>query len=114
MKKYCNDSETRSLLWRAFQKLVGNGHLVLWDSLDEIKRRKIEDASICYYIPWDVQFKDSISTPCRPVFDTSSSTAHGTSLNNILAKGEPDLVKLLGILLGFLMGLEASHNSIRL
>ena len=77
MKKYCNNSETRSLLWKAFQKLIGNGHIVLWDSLDEAQRRKIEDAAICYYIPWDVQFKDSISTLCRPVFDATSQTPVG-------------------------------------
>ena len=73
---------------------------------------KIQDASIRYYIPCDVQFKDSISTPCRPVFDASSSTPNGTSLNNILAKGEPNLVKLLGMLLGFQMGPTAIAGDI--
>ena len=66
MRKYCKEDETRELLLQAFKKLLTNGHLMLWDSLNQRQRKKIEDASVCYYIPWDVQFKDSVSTPCRP------------------------------------------------
>jgi len=45
-----------------------------------------------YVIPWRAVWKaTSLSTPCRMVFDASSKTPGGESLNNILAKGENNL-----------------------
>ena len=64
-------------------------------------------AAVSYWIPWNLQFKDSLSTPIRPVFNGSSSTATGLSLNDCLAKGSPDLVDLLAVMLEWQMGENA-------
>ena len=46
----------------------------------------------------------SISTPCRPVFDASSKTPGGESLNNILAKGVNQLATIANSVLRFRSG----------
>ena len=48
--------------------------------------------------PWRAVWNgNSISTPCRLVFDASQPTASGWSLNNILAKGKNNMSKLVEI-----------------
>ncbi len=61
-----------------------------------------------YYIPWRIVHNEgSLSTPCRMVFDASSKTPGGESLNGCLAKGQNRLCKLQHLLLRFRMGQEA-------
>ena len=48
--------------------------------------------------------ESSLSTPARTVYDASSKTASGFSLNDILATGIPDLAKLLDVLLDWHIG----------
>jgi len=44
------------------------------------------------FIPWRAVWKgNSVSTPCRIVFDASQATSSGYSLNDILAKGKNNL-----------------------
>ena len=75
--------------------------------------RKLIDSENSYTIPWDVGFKEeSLSTPARPVFDASSKTAGGCSLNDNLAKGKTDLVNLFSMILGWLIGPIAIHGDI--
>ena len=58
-----------------------------------------------YYLYWDVGFKEgSLSTPARPVFDTSARTPGGTSLNEILAKGIATLDRLVELQLARVVG----------
>ena len=59
--------------------------------LTEEKQLMLSSPDVSYWIPWNVQFKDSVSTPIRPVMNASSITSSGFSLNDILAKGIPDL-----------------------
>ena len=54
-----------------------------------------------------------MSTPARPVFDASSRTPGGESLNNLLPKGVPDIVRLLDMVLGWKMGPSAFTGDIR-
>ena len=75
-----------------------------------------------YFIPWRTVFKESsLSTPVRPVFDASSRTPGGLSLNDCLAKGSNTLAKLLHLLIKFRVGSHAfsadismAYNAIRL
>jgi hypothetical protein len=61
-----------------------------------------------YYIPWRIVHNEgSLSTPCRMVFDASSKTPGGESLNGCLAKGQNRLCKLQHLMLRFRMGQEA-------
>ena len=71
------------------------------------------DDEVSYTIPWDVAFKEeSLSTPARPVFDGSSKTTAGASLNDVLAKGMTDLVCLFTMVIRWLIGKVAIHGDI--
>ena len=104
LKKYCSEQNQREIVWKAWQKMIDKGHLVFLKDLPKQQQKMLETASVSYYIPWNLQFKDSISTPIRPVFNGSSSTSTGLSLNDCLAKGTPDLVRLLSIMLEWQLG----------
>ena len=63
----------------------------------------------------------SISTPCRIVFDTSQATCSGTSLNDLLAKGRNTMNRLMEIMIrwsmhrvGFHTDVAKMYNSVKL
>ena len=112
LNKYCSSQEQRSVVWKAWQKMIDKGHLLFLDQLEAKDRDMLEKAKVSYYIPWNLAFKESVSTPIRPVFNASSTTATGLSLNDCLAKGDPDLVRLLALLLEWQMGKNAFAGDI--
>ena len=64
---------------------------------------------------------NSISTPCRLVFDASQPTASGWGLNDILAKGKNNMNKLVEIVIrwslhkiGFDTDIKKMYNSVKL
>ena len=74
------------------------------------------------FIPWRAVWNgNSISTPCRLVFDTSQPTASGTSLSDILAKGKNNMNKLVEIVIcwsthkiGFHTDVKKMYNAVQL
>ena len=105
--KYCKDPNQRELILGAWNKLIDKGHLVFVKDLSDEHQKMLNSSVVSYWIPWNLQYKDSISTPIRPVFNASSITSSGFSLNDCLAKGVPDLVKLLSVMLDWQMGESA-------
>ena len=96
------------------KKLLDNGHIVLLDDLPPDKRARIKNASPSYTIPADVALKEgSVSTPARWVFDAGSKTSLGFSLNDLLAKGTIDMVRLVDMVLDWRMGPSAFCGDIR-
>ena len=95
--------EMREDIVKSHQKLLYRGFVCEVDELDEEVRKSIYDTSVPgYVIPWRCVYKySSVSTPCRVVYDASSKTPGGESLNNILAKGSNRLPRLFNILLKF-------------
>ena len=58
----------------------------------------LQEHPVQNYIPWRAVWKEnSLSTPCRVVFDASSNTGNGFSLNDILVKGRNNMNKLAEI-----------------
>ena len=113
-RKYCTDPVVKEMLEKSMKKLIDNGHLVLLDDLPPKLRSKIENASSSYTIPADVAFKEgSVSTPARWVFDAGSRTAKGFSLNDLLAKGTIDMVRLVDMVMDWRMGPSAFCGDIR-
>lgn len=106
--KLTQKSETAKLeVLAAHEKLAKRGFIKKLSDLDHEVRDRIEaNMDQAYHIPWRVVHKISISTPARLVFDASSATSSGHSLNSILAKGENRLVKLHNILLRFRGGVS--------
>ena len=63
-----------------------------------------------HFIPWRVVFKESVSTPARPVLDASTNTPQrpdgtgGRSLNDACMKGRIPDMNLLRMVLRFMVG----------
>ena len=56
---------------------------------------------------------NSLSTPCRLVFDASLTTSSGYSLNSILANGRNNMNKLVDIMIRWLLHKFAYHTDIQ-
>ena len=96
---------------KAHQKLQSKGYVVPLTSLPEQVQKDVLTNQ--YYIPWRTVFKSgSLSTPCRLVYDASSRSPGGESLNEVLAKGENKLARLLHLLIRFRYGCEAFSSDV--
>ena len=104
-KKYYKDEIVRKQIIASFDKLRNRGHLKYYEDLSENQRNKLENSEVSYTIPWDISFKaSSVSTPTRSVYDASAKTSTGFSLNDLLATGVPDLVRLFELVLEWQIG----------
>ena len=57
----------------AFEKLFRNGQAAYFTDLGKERVEKFINKPVQYYLPWRVVYKaDSLTTPCRPVFDAST------------------------------------------
>ena len=69
--------------------------------------------NVRYFIPWRIVFnQNSVSTPCRLVFDASASPRGLPSLNSLLSKGSNNMNSLVMILLRWFCYLYAFHTDI--
>ena len=101
MKKASKDEKVRQGIVASHKKLADRGFVCRVKDLPEDVRKKVE-GSVGYVIPWRTVVKESsISTPVRMVFDASSRTPGGESLNACLAKGQNTLGDLFSILMRF-------------
>ena len=93
------------MICKAIQKLIDRSHIIPLENLSLAQRNRILESDPSYFIPWDVAFKQgSISTPARCIFDASSRTPGGASLNQILAKGDADLAHLMEMMVSWVIG----------
>ena len=84
------------------------------ENLTEEQRKQIFENGLQYFIPWRAVWNpNSMSTPCRLVFDASQVTPSGFSLNSILAKGRNNMNKLVEILIRWFIHRFAFHTDIR-
>ena len=103
--KYSDNDEVVQMICKSLNKLIDRGHVIPLEKLNDLQRKNILQSKSGYFIPWDVSFKSgSLSTPARCTFDASSKTPGGTSLNQLLAKGDADLACLLEMMLSWVIG----------
>ena len=103
MKLALKNPEIKDDIIKSHNKLLNKGHVSKVTDLSPDERSRMDSGDGSgYNIPWRVVHKEgSLSTPCRLVFDASSATSTGNSLNSILAKGQNKLSKLLNLLIRF-------------
>ena len=90
------------------------GYVEYLRNLPKDTRSSLLLSKIKYVIPWRAVWKgNSISTPCRIVFDASQPTPSGYSLNDILAKGRNNLNKLQEVLVRWSVHSVAIHTDVR-
>ena len=118
-KKYFSDTDTKNSILKAFKKMMDPGFLVFIEDLDEETLKHFIEKEVQYFIPWRIQFKESVSTPERPVFDASTKTkkrsdsSGGRCLNDLVCKGVIKNINMLKLLLRFCIGLFAMCGDIK-
>ena len=98
----------------AFEKKLQDLKMVefVWN-LTEEQQKRIRFSPLQYFIPWRcVWNSNSISTPCRMVFDASMPTGTGYGLNDVLAKGRNQMNKLVEIVIRWFIRPAAFHTDV--
>ena len=121
MKKAMSDDNIRLGIVASHKKLFDRGFVCRVADLPPDVRQRVE-GEVGYTIPWRTVVKESsLSTPVRLVFDASSKTPGGDSLNQVLAKGSNSLGNLFSLLMkfrlkssGFCADVSMAYNGIRL
>ena len=94
-------------------KLQFRGHVEYVKNLTIEQQNVLKSHPIQNFIPWRVVWKEnSVTTPCRVVFDASMPTASKYSLNDILAKGRNNLNKLVEIFIRWTSHKYAFHSDV--
>ncbi|XP_066916884.1 uncharacterized protein [Clytia hemisphaerica] len=84
------------------------------EKLPQDVQDSLQNHPIQNFIPWRAVWKgNSVSTPCRIVFDASQATSSGYSLNDLLAKGRNNLNKLQEIIIRWSMHRVGVHTDVR-
>uniref|UniRef100_A0A8D8RLR2 Integrase catalytic domain-containing protein n=1 Tax=Cacopsylla melanoneura TaxID=428564 RepID=A0A8D8RLR2_9HEMI len=92
-KKFQSNPEGSESYKQSMQEMLDKGYMV---------KTNDQSSHVGYFIPHHMVLKpDSVSTKARVVFDASSKTTSGISLNDILHSGPKLYSDLLGILLNF-------------
>ena len=108
---------------RAHNKLRDKGYVLPIKDLPLEAQKTMETSEWDgYYIPWSTVTKEqSLTSPLRQVYNASSRTPGGLSLNQVLAKGQNMLPKIFEILTsfrskkhGFIGDISMAYNCIRL
>ena len=94
-------------------KLQALGFVDYVENLSELEKGLVLGSKTKYFIPWRVVFNEnSLTTPCRLVFDASHASKGGCSLNSLLAKGANSLNKLVEILIRWTSYVHAFHTDV--
>ena len=104
--------EDKASIIKAEAALQEMGFVDWVKNLPEDVQKSLREHEIQNFLPWRVAWKDSVTSPCRPVFDASQPTPSGYSLNDTVAKGKNNLNVLLEIFLRWRTHHVAFHNDV--
>ena len=95
-------------------KLHALGHICYSKDLSTELQKMLQKHPVQNYTPWGAVWKEySLSTPCSVVFDASSNTDSGFSLNDILVKGRNNMNKLVEIFIRWTTHAAALHTDVQ-
>ena len=122
VRKLSRNPEDREDVIKSEQKLRNFGFVDVVSNLSESQQRMLNMSVYQNYIPWRAVWNvNSISTPCRLVFDASQNTSSGRSLNSLLAKGKNIMNKLVELVIRwsahkfvFHTDVQKMYNTVRL
>ena len=115
IKKLNRDAAAKEAVLKSEHKLQMAGHVEWVDNLPEKEKRLLNSQDVLYFLPWRfVTNENSVSTPIRLVFDASSVTKSGFSLNDILAKGINSMNSMLEITVRFRCAVVALHTDVKM
>ena len=81
-------------------------------NLSSQDQEMLKNSPMKHFILWRIGNQNSVSTPCRPVFDASQVTGTGFSLNDILAKGKNNMNNLIEIIIRWFSHSIAFHTDV--
>ena len=112
-KKLSKDPAAKEAVLKSEDKLQEAGHVEWIDNLPDKEKNMMNNEEVLYYLPWRyVTSENSISTPVRLVFDASSVTKYGFSLNDIVAMGTNSMNSMLAITIRFRCMVVAIHTDV--
>ena len=114
LKRLSKHPKDKEDVIRSERKLQELGHVEYVCNLSDDQQKKLKESPVQNFIPWSVVWKDnSLSTPCRVVFNASLPTGTGFSLNDILAKGRNNMNLLVEIFMRWRSHAFALHSDVQ-
>ena len=101
LKQLQKSENDKADIIKAENSLQQHGFVDFVSNLSQEDQKMLQQSPVKYIIPWRAVWKNSPSTPCRPVFDATFPTKTGYGLNDILPKGKNSLNKLVEIIIRF-------------
>ena len=112
-KQLDKDTKSKAQVVEFLEKLHRLGYVEYVENLNADQQKELKESPIQNFITWHcVWNKNSLSTPCRMVFNASYSSRGRRPLNSILAKGMNNISSLLQILLRWSIHPQAFHADI--
>lgn len=112
IKRLDGKSSEKDAIIQSESKLHDLGYVDWLDNLPQ-KTQDYIRSNVKYTIPWRVVFnQNSVSTPCRLVFDASCAPRGQYCLNSLLAKGTNNLNNMVMIMIRWLCYKFAFHTDI--
>ena len=100
IKKLNKNPQDKADVIESEAKLQSLGYVDYVKKLTPKQQEMLRNHEIQNFIPWRAVWNgNSVSTPCRVVYDASQPTPSGESLNDILAKGKNNMNKLAEIVI---------------
>ena len=100
VKQLDKDPKSKEEVVEFQDKLQKLGFVDYVRDLDPEQQKILQENQIQNFIPWHcIWSKNSVTTPCRMVFNASHSSRGRRTLNSILAKGVNSMNSLLEIVL---------------
>ena len=115
LKKLSKSEKDKKNVLESEAKLQRLGHVDFVRNLSEEQQFKLRNNVIQNFIPWTCVWNlNSISTPCRLVFNASLPTKSSLSLNDILAKGQNNMNKLVEMMIRWMTHKWALHRDVQM
>ena len=114
IKKLNKDESRKKDVIESEKKLQNLGYVDYVRNLPQPQQLELKESKIQNFIPWSSVWKEnSITTPCRLVFNASLPTNTGFSMNDILAKGTNNMNILVEIFIRWRSHMFAFHTDVQ-
>ena len=113
VRKLATLPDDKTTVIESERKMQDMGYVDYLSNLTPEKQGMIMGDVVRYFIPWRAVFNEnSVTTPCRLVFDASMGSKGGCSLNSLLAKGSNNMNNLAEIHIRWRTHKHAYHTDV--
>ena len=114
VRKLNKDPQAKADVLLSEKNMHQLGFVEFVKDLSDDQRKRLFAAALKYFIPWRAVWNtNSISTPCRVVFDATMPTKSGKGLNNVLAKGRNTMNRLAEIVIRWFLRRVGFHTDVK-